>query len=530
MRSCFVLLSLLCSAACSGSSTASPPAPEPPAPEPATPSPAPTPAPPPSASRLASVEVEAAIGAYRAMVRAFNAHDADAYFGAYADTLDCFYGRAATPIAELRRSRLRDGERGFLSVFRLDVLGRTETEVVLLDRGFFAEDVGSRRQVMHEKLVVLRRDGDRFRVVAETGRADASCLPAALGLEIEPSPFFDGCRDAHRACIGACTCTGGETEACASCIGACEDGAIGCLGSAARPLDPSVDGDAVPVPGRRLLATDADVRRLVELTTNDLASALGDEPEELDANARRWLWNAAREAGLPLVQRVDASGALGCGPHVVPRDTLEMIESPHVDDLRCSADRARCVAWLVGDEWEGGEVSIVVHLFFEGPRLRATFVEETRPHAAPDSTALDRFASGLPSGWDAPCQPVLVGLVEDRVGADFWRVSDSEAHADDGGTLFRVERFCGADATRELASVGDDWSCESDTSCTVWYGCGNYCAFVVGDASGAVLSVSSGIDASPLESDDVARLRPLVQCGASAYLDLDGAITLPSDE
>ena len=71
------------------------------------------PAPARSPSSYSEDAATSAIAAYRAALMAFNRRDFDAYFSAFADRLECFYGRAGTPLSVIRAARANQNARDF---------------------------------------------------------------------------------------------------------------------------------------------------------------------------------------------------------------------------------------------------------------------------------------------------------------------------------------------------------------------------------------------------------------------------------
>lgn len=115
---------------------------------------------------------ELAVAAYERHIAALNRLDAAAYFAAYADEVDCFYNRPFTSKAwiESRRARLFTRQR--VSRYRPDVevLAFASNEVTLRDRGVFGRHD-------HDKVVVMHRRGDAWRIHVEVGAHAHRCYP-----------------------------------------------------------------------------------------------------------------------------------------------------------------------------------------------------------------------------------------------------------------------------------------------------------------------------------------------------------------
>jgi hypothetical protein len=459
--------------------------------------------------RAATSADDPAIAAYRAVVAAFNRRDRAAYFAGFADTLRCYYGRADVPRSSLERSRLQAGERGVLAAAQLSVLARSDGELALLDRGFFSEDPGSARQTLHEKIVVLHRDGEAWRIVAETTFAERGCLGSSVPSSAEPSAALERCRASHRACMAACSCTEAD-DACRRCRLGCESGAMSCLGIGAIAAS---SGDPAPTPIR--LTSPAEVRRFVELTLLSNRIDAGTADDEISPADARWIEAVSIALGAPR-WRGNGLESGSCGWQLVSAGDGELLDA--VRDVRCTASLDRCVA-AIGSAGDGYEL----HLLFDGGRLRvAQLVEATGGSL---DAALDRFATARPAGWDAPCAPGIVALAEDRVGEDFFEVTETFDQDEEGEGGYAVRRLCGADARRAVHDLGDRWRCDA-VSCAPYEMCGNYCAYLSIDPQGRVLSHGSGIDVPAIGPTGAGRLRAQMPCGGTRSIGFDEMVEL----
>lgn len=511
-----VLLSMLVLLGCSSRSeqtSAPPPSSDPPSvPEEVAP-----PLPSPGETAEGAGDVRAAIDVYRAAITAFNRQDRDRYFASFADRLECFYGREDVPLATVRSQRLREGDRGLLAAAQLEVIAHRADEVVLLDRGLFSESPGSARQVLHEKIVVLARRDGSFRIIAETGAANRSCVSERVPDALPVSTEFGSCRDAHATCLASCACAT-EDRACRGCRLECERAAATCLG-VASPTDRAIETSTT------VLTSEAEVRRFVELS---LTYATGGGPD-LERSDSRWLSSVSRGLGAPR-WRLEADGTDGyCVGQIFRPMSLELYEDLRVEHVQCTAARDRCVAWIRGREYEAGEATLRLHLLFDGAALRVARLEEPTAVRPPDPSEPERYAQRRPPEWEARCQPAIEALAEDRAAEDFFSIAMGEPDPrqfpdipeDD---LYEyaatVTRHCGEAARAAVRAVGDEWDCE-ETSCSPFEMCGNYCEHVSFDEHGAVLAHSAGIDAVTVEAAAAARLRARVPCGRSVPVTFD---------
>jgi hypothetical protein len=137
---------------------------------------------------------EEAMTAYRAHIeRTAQESDEEAYLSAFAPRLECLYGELDAP-----RERLRNRTYVPAAIAELHVVEATANEVTLVDRGWYAQDgtVG-----LHEKVVRMRRDGERWLIVGESGARSDGCLREYLTRAPPPSPRFVDCRHAAQPMI-----------------------------------------------------------------------------------------------------------------------------------------------------------------------------------------------------------------------------------------------------------------------------------------------------------------------------------------
>lgn len=113
-----------------------------------------------------------ALEVWRGAVDAYNAGRADDYFGAYAETMACFYNASNHSRDALRASRLgglQKPDRAVLTAEpRCEEAG--PTRVILSDRGAFG---GSQ----HLKVVQLQKQGQRWQITVEVGLKQHACFP-----------------------------------------------------------------------------------------------------------------------------------------------------------------------------------------------------------------------------------------------------------------------------------------------------------------------------------------------------------------
>ena len=201
-------------------------------------------------SRSSNSSSDEAQRAYRQAVAAFNAGDAEGYFGSFSETLDCYYGDQGQPLSVIRTKRTSrfEGD-GRLHITELVVLRSDTSGVLLLDRGawWVLPPEGIRRprraymqtstapvaQGVHEKLVLMREVDGVLRIVGETGRSEASCLNAE-GLELGETPeALSRCRRENASCLRDCdtACDGGSSALCNSCPTGCGSSLTTCVGA-----------------------------------------------------------------------------------------------------------------------------------------------------------------------------------------------------------------------------------------------------------------------------------------------------------
>lgn len=191
-----------------------------------------------------------AVESYRAALGAYNDGDQDAYFDAFAATLQCFHGTPQLTRADVQERRAPDfaGARHTYAA-QVTVLREEADRVLLLDRGAdfveLDEEQAARsrrpserhaatpiRSGTHEKLVLMVRDGDRFRIAAETARNNPGCLA-----DIPPVPAsaeFARCATAARSCNQECDsfCSGDAPgNACNTCPESCASALARCTGA-----------------------------------------------------------------------------------------------------------------------------------------------------------------------------------------------------------------------------------------------------------------------------------------------------------
>lgn len=210
-----------------GSSEPASPAPTPavtPPSTPAEPAPAPTPTPtaaPPPTPEVSSVPTSARTpeAAYEAQRAAYERGDDAAYFGAYAETLTCFFGQANVPRAEVasRRSAEVIANRPPLAeetraarIESLEVrrVRFTDDEVELVDHGWTGHG-GTADVTFHAKRVLLRREATGWHIVAEGPAAGTDCgMPA---IDTTAPPLWTAMRTRWTEVMASCEGPEGST-------------------------------------------------------------------------------------------------------------------------------------------------------------------------------------------------------------------------------------------------------------------------------------------------------------------------------
>lgn len=163
-------------------------------------------------------------GVYAAARAAYARGDATAYFGAFSETLACFYGRADVPRAdvEARRRDALNANRDMVArgpdeaartvrIESIEVRRARESadEVELLDHGWTGRSAYGTEVTFHAKRVLLRREGTAWRIVAEGPANAADCgLPA---LTLSPPPLWVAMRDGWTALVAQCDGPPGAT-------------------------------------------------------------------------------------------------------------------------------------------------------------------------------------------------------------------------------------------------------------------------------------------------------------------------------
>jgi hypothetical protein len=156
----------------------------------------------------------AARNAYEAALAAFERGDSDAYFGAFAPTLECFHGQTSVAANEVRRERERlvhenenadEYHRKFVHPIELRVASATEDQVELVDYGWTGQGAGDAHTVFHQKRVRMRLIDGAWRISVETPLDDARCgLPPVSS----PPPYlWTRLRREHRSLVARCECS-----------------------------------------------------------------------------------------------------------------------------------------------------------------------------------------------------------------------------------------------------------------------------------------------------------------------------------
>jgi hypothetical protein len=168
---------------------------------------------------------EAALAAYNAMTTAYGRGDADAYFGAYAETLRCFYGRPNVARVDVRAARAREvegntrGRGARVQSIETRPLRASANEVELVDYGWTGVSMDE-GMIFHAKRIVLSRIGGAWRVVVETPARGDACGLAPLAAD--PPAMWSDLRRRWVAMLDGCVGPPGATL---------EDGYPGIAGS-----------------------------------------------------------------------------------------------------------------------------------------------------------------------------------------------------------------------------------------------------------------------------------------------------------
>lgn len=123
--------------------------------------------------------------AYRGLITAYNTHEADLYFGQFADPMDCFYARPEADVAFLREQRLKhftDRTGSSQHIEELKVIWSGAAEVGFIEHGQLRNEG---RVNDHERGIIMRRIDGSWRVTAEVARAQNVCAPELFN---EPAP------------------------------------------------------------------------------------------------------------------------------------------------------------------------------------------------------------------------------------------------------------------------------------------------------------------------------------------------------
>lgn len=126
---------------------------------------------------------------------------------------------------------------------------------------------------------------------------------------------------------------------------------------------------------------------------------------------------------------------------------------------------------------------------------------------------------------DPDTHPLLRALIEDRVGADYFELTDDVAEQGEPAYIRSVTRHCEDAARAAVRALGDDWLC-GEAGCGPSDGCeGNGCERVSFE-DGAVLAHWRGVQddgngpaADTLSAEQAARLRDQLACGATLRLE-----------
>lgn len=120
---------------------------------------------------------ESAMRAYRAQISAYNAKNAEAYFAAYAPTLECFYNKANYDLKEIRGRRTKlvsSSSEHHWTIRELTVLSENPTRVVLRDQ---STDVWSTGSLSDDRRLVLVNLNGGWRLTIEVGKTAHRCYP-----------------------------------------------------------------------------------------------------------------------------------------------------------------------------------------------------------------------------------------------------------------------------------------------------------------------------------------------------------------
>lgn len=113
---------------------------------------------------------QAACRAYTRALEAFNARDANSYYGAFAEPMTCFYDQ---PNVSVRDIRPMQGALG-VTADNIRVVATNVDHIWLCERGEY--DLGDGKGFRpHNKLLVMRKYGAEWFVIIETTRLSQSC-------------------------------------------------------------------------------------------------------------------------------------------------------------------------------------------------------------------------------------------------------------------------------------------------------------------------------------------------------------------
>jgi hypothetical protein len=141
---------------------------------------------------------KAAVDAYRGILNSYVARDAEAYFAGFTDPMECFYGKTGVTAAALRRQREGAFDYGdTIHSHELQVLSASPSEVALEDWG----DSGLGGAEWHDKIIVLRAKGGRWKIAVEGGARRNPCP----GVSAVPAPAgIARCREIDQTCYRDC--------------------------------------------------------------------------------------------------------------------------------------------------------------------------------------------------------------------------------------------------------------------------------------------------------------------------------------
>jgi hypothetical protein len=132
-----------------------------------------------------------------ATIDAWNEGDGDAYWGSYFDPVECWYDAGSKPISQIsggpRGAHFRDRTASRLQSETLHVLEESTTEVVLRDEG---RVVGTERESRYDKIMVMRPQGDEWKIAIEAAASQQRCY--------SPPSLLPGCRvtSNYTYCLG----------------------------------------------------------------------------------------------------------------------------------------------------------------------------------------------------------------------------------------------------------------------------------------------------------------------------------------